>query len=253
MKMWQKVNLFLFLGVITTCILFVYFLGSINITNPFGKPWHMQPSVHEDSLSQLYKDQYQLLDKVPLRHVYFDSSRTNVFIMLNAWGVPTQEAILKDDLKPLESLPHQFALHRRLSNNTQHAERVEFKNKYENSVLITTSDSTLYKRSEYIHSLGFSCIVSLDRNDTDSAIQKIDSLLTQSPSFIAWTAEISPTGNHGKIQQAMQKIANLAKKHPDIRFVIQGTHRPVLCGAETRNSYKSHWVPVAVLNIHSKE
>ena len=248
MKMWQKINLFLFLGVIITCILFVYFFGSINIANPFGKPWHMQPSIHEDSLSQLYKDQYLLLDKAPLRHAYFDSSRTNVFIMLNAWGVPVQESVLKDDLKPLEVLPHQFALHRRLSNNTQHAERVEFRNKYENSIFVTTGDLTLYKRFDYVHSLGFGNIIFLDRNDIDFAIQKIDSLLAQPPSFIAWTIEVSPTGDHEKIQQTMQKIAEFEKKHPDVRFVIQGTHRPVLCRPEIRNNYKSHWVPAAILN-----
>lgn len=64
----------------------------------------------------------------------------------------------------------------------------------------------------------------------------------------AWAALASTIGDHSDIRQILGQIAKLAKKHPDVRFVIQGTHRPVLCGPEIRNSYKAHWVPVAILN-----
>ena len=81
-------------------------------------------------------------------------------------------------------------------------------------------------------------------------IDKIDSILTEpeSPQFIAWTALASTVGNHNEIRLVLEKISDLAKKHPEVHFVVQGTHRPVLCGPEIRNSYKAHWVPVAILN-----
>ena len=81
-------------------------------------------------------------------------------------------------------------------------------------------------------------------------IDKIDSILTEQehPKFIAWTALASTVGDHNEIRRVLGQIANLAKKYTKVRFVIQGTHRPVLCGPEIRNSYKAHWVPVAVLN-----
>jgi len=252
MKKWQIVNLAAFVILIFTTVSLIYVLGKMNFSAPYGKPWHLLPSVHEDSLSIVYKSEYQILGKIPLRATLFDSSRTNVFILIDAWGVPIQESLLEEDLKAIKHLPHQIALHRRLANYTRHAEHAELRNNFTNSVFLFGGDSTQFNRQEYIPSLGFQNAAFCDSCKNEQMIETIDSLLKTSPSpqFIAWTALASATGDHDKIQSVLQQIAELAHKHPEVLFVVQGTHRPILCTPETRNSYKSHWVPVAILNLY---
>ena len=249
MSKWQRINLVAFLVLIFATVSLIYVLGKASFSAPFGKPWHLLPAVHEDSLSTTYKDSYQIMDKPPLRATLFDSAGTNVFILVDAWGVPIDEDVLAMDLKEFERLPHKFALHRRLANYTIHAERVEFRNSL-NSIFLFGGDSLQFNRTEYIPEIGFHQAIYCPNCSSNTIIDKIDSILLkpEHPQFIAWTALASTVGNHSEIRQILGQIAVLAKKHPDVRFVIQGTHRPVLCGPEIRNSYKAHWVPVAALN-----
>lgn len=247
---WQRINLTAFFILIFVMVSLIYVLGKTNFSTPFGKPWHLLPAIHEDSLSTHYKDSYQIIEKNPLRTVFLDSTKVNVFILIDAWGVPVDEDILALDLKEFQTLPHKFALHRRLANYTSHAEHVEFRNNFTSSVYLFGGDSLQFNRTEYIPEIGFQQPSYCPNCSNNAIIDKIDSILTEpeSPQFIAWTALASTVGNHKEIRQVLGQIANLAKKHPDVQFVIQGTHRPVLCGPEIRNSYKAHWVPVAVLN-----
>ena len=249
MKEWQRINLFVFLAIICVTISLIYVLRESDFSAPFGKPWHLQPSIHEDSLSSIYKGNYQIIGRNPLRLSLYDTSRTNVFILVNAWGVPTEESILAEDFKTFETLPHKFALHRRLANYTIHAERVEFRNNL-NSLFLFGGDSLQFNRAKYIPEIGFQQALYCQNCSNSTTIGKIDSILTEPtpPQFIAWTAQASTVGSHNEIRQVLGQITNLAKKHPEVHFVVQGAHRPVLCNPETRNSYKAHWVPVAVLN-----
>ena len=80
-------------------------------------------------------------------------------------------------------------------------------------------------------------------------LTKIDSLIkTDSLQLIAWTTQSSRTGNKDSLNKSLALIANFAKSHPSERIVVQGSHRPILGSKETRNAYKSHWVPVVFLN-----
>lgn len=250
MSKWQRINLVVFLVLIFVTVSLIYVLGKTSFSAPFGKPWHLLPAVHEDSLSTTYKGTYQIMDKTPLRAKLFDTTKTNVFILIDAWGVPVDESILSDDFKVLENIPHKFALHRRLANYTSHAEHAEFRNNFASNVFLFGGDSLQFNRQEYIPSLGF--LNSIFCNDCGNSviISQIDSILLEPehPQFVAWTALASTVGDHNEIRQVLGQIADLAKKHPDAQFVIQGTHRQVLCGPEIRNSYKAHWVPAAILN-----
>ncbi|MBR3072903.1 sulfatase-like hydrolase/transferase [Fibrobacter sp.] len=51
-------------------------------------------------------------------------------------------------------------------------------------------------------------------------------------------------------QNTLLRIASLVKKHPNVHFIIQGDHRPILSFRERAfvNSFFSRWVSVAVLN-----
>ncbi len=250
MKRWQIINLITFLMLIFATVSLIYILGKMDLTGPLGKPWHLLPAVHEDSLSATYKGSYQIMGKTPLRATLLDTTRTNVFILVDAWGVPVDEDILALDLKEFGPLPHKFALHRRLANYTSHAEHVEFRNNFASNVFLFGGDSLQFNRQEYIPALGFQNSIFCNNCGNNVIISKIDSVLLEPehPQFVAWTALASTIGEHNKIRQTISQIADLAKRHPEVRIVVQGTHRPVLCGPETRNSYKAHWVPVAVLN-----
>jgi len=250
MKRWQIINLIAFLMLIFATVSLIYILGKMDLTGPLGKPWHLLPAVHEDSLSATYKGSYQIMGKTPLQATLLDTTRTNVFILVDAWGVPIDENILALDLKEFETSPHKFALHRRLANYTSHAEHAEFRNNFASNIFLFGGDSLQFNRREYIPALGFQNSIFFNDCGNGVIISQIDSILTEPehPKFIAWTALASTIGEHNKIRQTLTQIADLAKRHPEVRFVVQGTHRPVLCGPETRNSYKAHWVPVAVLN-----
>lgn len=250
MSKWQRINLSAFIILIFVTVSLIYVLGKMNFSTAFDKPWHLLPTINEDSLSTIYKDSYQIMGKTPLRATLLDSTKTNVFILVDAWGVPIDENILAGDFNVFERVPHKFALHRRLANYTKHAEHAEFRNKSANSVYLFGGDSLQYNRFEYIPSLGFTKSIFCTKCGNKDIILKIDSLLNEAePSrFIAWTALASPVGEHEKIRQILQQIENLAEKHTDVHFVVQGSHRPMLCGPEVKNSYKSHWVPVAILN-----
>lgn len=249
MKKWQKINLIFFVAAVVSLASLVYILGTMNFTSPFCKPWHLLPSVHEDSLSQKYLKDYEILDKKSLQMQLYDTTRTNVFILVDAWGVPIDEKILEQDFDFFEKVPHIYALHQRLANRTKHAEYVEFRNSVSSNIYLFGGDSLEYNRPNYIAEIGFSRTMFCSKCKDETMISKIDSLLeSDSLQLISWTTQSSRSGDRGGLHMSLKLIADLVSRHPDVQFVIQGTHRPVLCNSEVRNSYKSHWVPAVILN-----
>ena len=251
MSKWEKINFFVFLVLVISSTCLVYILGSMEMIAPFGKPWHLQSSVHEDSLSQKYKDDYLILNDKSLFRQLYDSSRTNVFILVDAWGVPVVESALKDEFAYFTNASHTFALHQRLGNRNKHAERVEFRNALENKLYMFGGDSLEYNRPQLVEEIGYRKHLFCQNCGDETMIAKVDSLLkNDSLKFIAWTTQSSRGGDKDSLRKSLKLIANLALRHPDVFFVVQGTHRPILCSSEIRNSYKSHWVPAVILNVN---
>lgn len=249
MNKWQKISLICFLAIAVTSASLIYVLGTTSFSSPFGKPWHLSPSEHEDSLSLDYLNRYRIIDHKPLSQYYFDSSRTNVFILVDAWGVPVQESILSEEFAIFESLPHSFALHQRLANRNKYTERVELRNPPQNNLYLFGGDSLEYNRQKYIKELGFEKTSYCNKCSDSLMLTKIDSILAvDSLKFIAWTTQSSRTGNKDSLRKSLSLIANFANKHPKQQIIMQGTHRPILGSPEIRNAHKSHWVPVVILN-----
>jgi len=249
MNKWQKINLLCFsiLALITAGL--IYALGTMSFTAPLGKPWHLLPSVHEDSLSQEYLERYRILDKKALRLQLYDSSRVNVFILVDAWGVPNQESVLKEEFAYFEKIPHTYALHQRLGARNKHAERVEFRDGPENKMYLFGGDSLEFNRPKLVGEIGFNKTLFCQNCGDEKMVAQIDSLLeNDSLQWITWTTQSSRGGDKDSLRKSLKLIADLALRHPDVQFVVQGSHRPVLCSPEIRNSYKYHWVPVVVLN-----
>lgn len=226
----------------------MYILG-IDFFGKQEKPWHLQPSESEESLPQAYKEQYLILDKIRLTDAWKDTTRKTVAILIDAWGVSIDASLMQKEFSQFGNIPHKFAIHKRLANRTKHAELVEFRNNDSTSIYIFGGDSLEYERNEYIPTLGFHKTIFCQKDDDNAMAIILDSLInTQKHNFIAWTTQDAKFGEPKALQKTFNTILNLAKKHNDTRFIIQGTHRPILASPEARRSHKSHWVPAVLLN-----
>lgn len=215
----QKINLAIFLAFIVFVIPLSYIMGS-DFMGKQEKPWHMQGAVHEDSLSQEHLSKYKILDKVPVTLQIERHKEKRVLILIDAWGVPFDEKKLAEEFAIFKDVPHKFAIHKRLKNVTKHAELVEFR-----------SDST-------------ESIFTIDE------LGKLDSLLENSDcKTIALTVHNSKDGSEENLRKGLNDIAELTKKYPDVQFIVQGAHRPILGTPETRREYYAHWVPVVIANF----
>ncbi len=108
---------------------------------------------------------------------------------------------------------------------------------------------------------------------SDSAMAaKIDSVLSNSVGldsvkcFIAWTTRDTKFPLQGlgrayqgsvnendsvytvRLQGTLRLIAGLARKHPEVRFIVQGDHEPILSSVAFQERFYKRWVPFIVLN-----
>lgn len=246
-KFW-KVNFGVFCALAVLAVVFSYLVESQFIKMP-EKPWHMQPSIDEDELTAEYTDEYKILDRKRLIDKYADSTRKVVVILVDAWGVPFEGSLLKEDFAVFKDVPHKEYLHERIANRTRHAEFVEFRNSAGDGLYLFGGDSLEYGRNVYVDSLGYSEKI-FCQNCCDSVmLAKLDSVLqVDERRVFALTTRDSRKGSRGKLHGTLQMIADVAKKHPDVRFVVQGTHRPTLGDPKIRREHFAKWVPVVILN-----
>lgn len=137
-------------------------------------------------------------------------------------------------------------------------------------------DSLVQMRNKYIRNVGFEetffGILANSgvepRTDRESAAL-LDSLLNVQDStlrFIAWTTLDTRFPLQGfkdpyridvaavdsayteRLTGTLQLIAALAKKHPDVRFIVQGDHNPILSPLKFQEKFYKRWVPFVVLN-----
>lgn len=219
------------------------------------KPWHMQPYTHEDSLSVFLKNNFKIVEEnrafeykeIP---VLVDSLKTTVFILVDAWGVPVNDSLMQEDFSFFSKVSAKtFAIHKRLANRTMHAERVELRFGDSAGVYLFGGDSTEYNRKSYIPELGFKETLFCQNCRDSVMLANIDSILSlDSLKYIALTTQSSRDGNRENLHSSLKLISNLVCKHPEARFIIQGTHRPTLGSPETRKMYYPHWVPLIYLN-----
>lgn len=249
MRRLKKINFICFIVFIFLTSSFVYVTQKMSMSALYEKPWHLLPSVHEDSLSQYYKDHYTIFDKKQMALQYTDSVQKLVLILVDSWGGPVQENLLQEDFASFEEIPHLYALHQRLANRSKHAEMVEYRNVPIPNVYLFGGDSLEYNRKHYLNELNVETMKFCQHCSDSTMLVMLDSLLqVDSLKTIMWTTQSSRTGDRKLLLKSLKGIADLAKQHPNILFIIQGLHRPILGTPETRNMYKSHWVPVVILN-----
>lgn len=135
-------------------------------------------------------------------------------------------------------------------------------------------DSLEHYRHKYIKNIGFSEAIygkptSEGKQLCDTEIiARIDSILadTTRKHFIAWTtadtkfpmsefpdiyysnADAIDSAYSSKLHSDFIMIADLVRKHPETRFIIQGDHNPILSPTEFQNKFYKRWVPYIILN-----
>ena len=136
------------------------------------------------------------------------------------------------------------------------------------TAFIYGGDSLEQMRNKYIRNVGFDETFFGSRTDGKS-FALIDSLLNASDStlrFIAWTTLDTKFPLQGfkdpyridvtavdsayteRLMGSLQLIANLAKKYPHVRFIVQGDHNPILSPVKFQEKFYKRWVPFIILN-----
>lgn len=259
MNKFQKLGFRIFVAFFVFAVVFSYVVNS-SLFEKSTKPWHMQPFIDADSLTEEYISKYEQFDSRKLIGQFADSSRVIVSILVDAWGVPFDEKLLAENFAIFEDLPHREFLHYRLANRTRHAEFAELRipgdsTRPHDGIYLFGGDSLEYGRNLYIDSLGYGVRLFCQKCPDSMMAVTLDSVLTAvavdsaSPvKNVAWTTQGSRDGDRAKLHATLRLVADVARKHPEVRFIIQGTHRPILGNPKIRRESFTHWVPAVVIN-----
>lgn len=257
MTKFPKIGFGLFAAFVAFAVVFSYLISAQYIKTG-DKPWHMQPFIDADSLTAEYAGNYELLGKGLLFRRFADSTRTTVNILVDAWGVPFEPQLLREDFAVFKDVPHKEYLHYRLVNRTRHAEFAELRipgdsTRPHGGVYLFGGDSLEYGRNLYMDSLGYGVRLFCQKCPDSVMATMLDSVLAavagDSASLVknvAWTTQGSRDGDRAKLHATLRLVTDVARKHPEARFIVQGTHRPILGDPKIRRESFAHWVPVVI-------
>ena len=253
--------------------------------------------VARDSLSESFKAKYFTTDSATITRDFLDSSKTNVIVLVESWGVPLDGNRFAEQLRIFDGVTMQVGAHHRMYSRTRTAEREDLiysvkrdsvgrrdtvfipqvlRAQGVKTLYVYGGDSLANMRNKYIRNVGFdetffgiSANSGVEpRTDRESAAL-LDSLLSAQDSalrFIAWTTldtrfplqgfddpykiDVASVDSAYSVHltETLQLIANLAKKHPNVRFVVQGDHNPILSPLKFQEKFYKRWVPFVVLN-----
>ena len=241
-------NAVLFLAFILVVGMFTYVVEDHDVDS-LVKPWHTQMNKFGDELSFSYVERYKVLDYGRTISQLDSFEGTTVSILVDAWGVPYEENKMAEEFGLFEGVNCEGFLHKRLLNYTKHAEHAEFRLETPGGIYLFNGDSAEYGRRDYVKKLGYEQILFCHRAEGTVLLEKVDSLLKMEsrPRIIAVSLQSSRQGNQISIRKSLEEISRFCSRWNDVRFIIQGTHRPVLVSREERERYYAYWVPVVVV------
>lgn len=248
----RNINLFLF-SLFLTVIVSLPILCVDRYLPRTDAPWQLIP-FGADSLSQKYRNQYSIFEQHALRIHVKDSTKSMVEVLVDGWGVPYDEKMLEQDFALFEENKSTFAVHKRLLGHTSHAENVEYRTGFAGGIFLMQGDSlTCSQRSDSTYwrfDYGFCCV-----NCSDAKmIAVVDSLLSDSAQVkLGWTVRSTREGDRETLHEVLRGLSDVANRHPNVQFIIQGTHRPILGTPETRRKYLAPWVPAVFINCALKK
>jgi hypothetical protein len=253
--------------------------------------------VARDSLPESFRAKYFTTDSATITRGFVDSTRTNVLVLVESWGIPLDSNRFAAQLRVFEGIPMQVGAHHRMYSRTRTAEREDLiysisrdstgrrdtiflpqvlRAQGVKTQFIYGGDSLMQMRNKYIRNVGFeetffgiSANSGVEpRTDRESATL-LDSLLSVQDSalrFIAWTTLDTKFPLQGfkdpykidiaaldsayteRLAGTLQLVADLAKKYPDVRFIVQGDHNPILSPLKFQEKFYKRWVAFVVLN-----
>lgn len=248
-------------------------------------PKPIQRTVIPDSL----RIKYIVTDSVTITKDFIDSTRSNVVILIESWGIPLDEKRFESQFKVFKDSLKKIGIHNRMYSRTRTAEREDLMQSYSRdstgrkdttflpqifanigykTTFLFGQDSLKHRRNKYIANIGFGETF-YGNNQSDNAIaNKIDSILanTTQKHFIAWTtsdtrfplpgfssiynsdANAIDSAYTKLLTRTLETIANLARKHPETRFIVQGDHNPILSPIKFQERFYKRWVPFVILN-----
>lgn len=282
----RGVSFFLFTALMSHCYLSQYFPSQPIFEFPVAK-WLARtttsPEWSRNHLTAEFKEKNNATDSISVTRYYVDTTRSNVIILVESWGIPMDSNMFAKELDVFDGLVKNRGIHFRMSSRTRTAERTDLLDSawrspgrrdslympnrfaglgYQTSFFFG-GDSSIQLRFHYIKRIGFQQEFWTDSATSDAVMaSKIDSLLSQSDSlkqFIAWTTRDTRFPISEDVAEAeklyyerlfgtLQIVADLAKKHPEVHFVVQGDHEPILSPLEFQRKFYRRWVPFVVLN-----
>ena len=247
-------------------------------------------------IAEDYKAKYIVTDSVTITRDYVDTSRNNVIILVESWGLPLNIKRFEKQISLFNGITTAVGTHNRMYSRTRTAEREDLMQSYVRDSVTWLRDTTFlpkvfadigfkttflfggdsleHYRYKYIRNIGFGEVIygkttskGKQLRDTE-IIARIDSILadTTQKHFIAWTtadtkfpmpefpdiyysnADAIDSAYSSKLHNDFVMIANLARRHPETRFIIQGDHNPILSPIEFQEKFYKRWVPFIVLN-----
>ena len=252
--------------------------------------------VPRNDLPESFKEKYIATDSATITRDFIDSTRANVLVLVESWGIPLDSNRFSEQLRIFGDIPMQAGVHHRMYSRTRTAEREDLiylvkrdSNGRRDTVFLPQvvraqgvktafiygGDSLEQMRNRYIRNVGFDDLffgrANVNeplRSDYESSAL-LDSLLNVQDTalrFIAWTTLDTKFPLQGfkepyridvtavdsayteRLMSSLQLIANLAKKHPKVRFIVQGDHNPILSPLRFQEKFYKRWVPFVVLN-----
>lgn len=246
-------------------------------------------SVSRSNISEEFKNKYIVTDSVTITRDYVDTTRNNVVILIESWGIPLDINRFDSQLDIFGKSITKAGIHNRMYSRTRTAEREDLMQSYSRdssgrkdttflpqifanigykTTFLFGQDSLMHRRYKYIANIGFDEAF-YGNNLSDNAIaNKIDRILagTTQKHFIAWTtsdtrfplpgfssiynseANAIDSAYTKLLTRTLETIANLASKHPETRFIVQGDHNPILSPIKFQERFYKRWVPFVILN-----
>lgn len=167
--------------------------------------------VQRELIAEDYKAKYIVTDSVTITRDYVDTTRNNVIILVESWGLPLDIQRFEKQISLFNGITTAVGTHNRMYSRTRTAEREDlietvirdsitklkdtlflpnvFNELGHQTTFLFGGDSLEHYRFKYIKNIGFSkALYGNDLND-QAMVSKIDSILTDSTQkhFIAWT------------------------------------------------------------------
>ena len=245
--------------------------------------------VNRKEISNEYRNRFIVTDSVTITRNFVDTTRNNVIILVESWGVPLEQYRFEKQIDIFNGITKVVGIHNRMYSRTRTAEREDLMLKFVmdstrrrdttflpkvfadmgyRTTFLFGGDSLEHWRDKYIPSLGFNEAIYGHGQDDATMVQEINRILadTTQKHFIAWTtrntkfpmedfpdiynsnADALDSAYSHNLRQTLTLIANLAKKHPNAKFIVQGDHNPILSTTTFQEKFYRRLVPYTILN-----